>query len=62
MKRLVLYDKPTGTTKGYVTLGTDSDAQFYPGALEIPLDHPAPFDQGNWQVANGQVVKKASNG
>lgn len=58
MKRLVLFDESTGDTKGYVLLATDSDAQFYPGALEIPLDHPAPYDQANWHVGNGKLVRQ----
>lgn len=58
MKRLVLYDKTTGETAGYIFLATDSDAQFYPDALEIPLDHPGRYNQENWHVRKGELVHK----
>lgn len=63
MKTLVIYNKINNSIWGYVKLGTDSDAKLYPPdpenqvALEIPNDHPAPNDQGNWYIQGGNLVK-----
>ncbi len=59
MKTLVLFDKKTGETKGYVKLTTDSDVNLYDAdtSLEIPSDHPAVHDQDGWKVVNRKLKK-----
>lgn len=64
MKQFVIFDTASSQIRGYVQIDNPKDADLYPmnpaieSKLEVPPDLPALTNQGQYKIANGQLVQK----
>lgn len=63
-KTLVIYNNSDNSICGYARVAQDQDAKLYPPdpqnqtVIEIPMDHPAFWNQPQYKIASGQLVQK----
>lgn len=59
----VVYNKASGTIIGYFSVGNNADLHlnFDPetqGLIELPLDHPALYEQEKWEIFEDALRRK----